>query len=169
MNKQRPLKGIELGGTRTLVPAAEYGTNLPNAALFSGGSSHVTPVQDIESGAFGAIFDGRGNPIDRGAMGATFIKTDRTVISWTMLFLPNVVDSMRIDIWRIPFASYPLISGANSICGGNRPEIIGGTMNMNTTLPMWTPSLNAGDTIVFVCWARVTPKWCAIVVNTSEP
>jgi len=51
-----------------------------------------------------------------------------------------------IDVWKVPFASFPP-SVANSITGGNYPTISGTSSASDGVLSGWTKPVNAGDVI----------------------
>ena len=55
--------------------------------------------------------------------------------------------SVKVDIWKGDYAS-AVPADANSICGGNEPEISSGYKDADTTLTSWTKAIVAGDSLV---------------------
>lgn len=56
--------------------------------------------------------------------------------------------SCSIDIWKLPFGSYPP-TVANSITGGSPPAISSGNTFEDSTLTGWTTDISAGDVLLF--------------------
>lgn len=56
--------------------------------------------------------------------------------------------SCAIDIWKTSLGSYPP-DASDSICGGNEPEISGGTHHFDGDLTGWDTAINANDVLLF--------------------
>ena len=57
--------------------------------------------------------------------------------------------SCVIDVRKTTLAGLPA-TGANSICGGNKPTIVVGRFDTDSALAGWTTSVAAGDVLTFV-------------------
>lgn len=57
--------------------------------------------------------------------------------------------SCVLDVWKIPFTSFPPSSG-NSITASAKPTISAGTTYSDFTLTGWNRTINAGDVLAFV-------------------
>lgn len=56
--------------------------------------------------------------------------------------------SCVIDIWKDSYSNFPPVD-ADSITGGNEPEISGGDKYSDPTLSGWTTTIAAGDVLRF--------------------
>jgi len=62
--------------------------------------------------------------------------------------LDGLTGSIKIDIWKDTYANYPP-TDADTITGGNEPEISSGVKDEDTTLTSWTKTLSKGDWLIF--------------------
>lgn len=104
-------------------------------------------VDDIESRlnlrTFGITIDGASNPIVTGIKGYAIIPYDCEILAWYIV--ADTVGSVEIDVWKA--ASIP--TGANSICGADRPRLVSAQENQNETLTTWTIAVTSSDVVAF--------------------
>jgi hypothetical protein len=101
----------------------------------------------------GMCFDGAGLPLTVGMKDyARYLRGAGTIVSVTILSTDGgaTSGSVVIDIWKEgTFASYPP-TDADSITGGNEPELSGATHSEDTTLTSYsTVAVAAGDVFGF--------------------
>jgi hypothetical protein len=58
------------------------------------------------------------------------------------------VGSITVDIWKVPFASWPPSNG-NSITGGLKPTLSGVDKSQISVLTGWTTAVSAGEYLLF--------------------
>ena len=79
-----------------------------------------------------------------------FIEIPRAcVIRGVRLFTSSVSGSCVVDIRRDSYGNFPP-TNVDSICGGAKPQIIGGTKYEDVSLSGWQRNLNAGDVLSIV-------------------
>ena len=88
------------------------------------------------------LIDGGGSVITTGIKGDIEIPFDCTIISVSLL--ADQSGSIKVDIWKDSYTNYPP-TDADTITGGNEPEISSGIKDQDSTLTSWTTSLSAGD------------------------
>lgn len=155
---------------QAVVPGAEVFGAVTGLCNHGKGTSTVivNPVQDVDTGAIGAVFDGGGYPLEVNSQGSIYVKAACTILSWTILFLVGVVDSVQFSIYRTTYANYESITSADSITGGNDPFVTSANKNQQNILTGWETTINAGDTLVFNCTSRGTPTWAVLVLDTQK-
>lgn len=92
------------------------------------------------------------------ASGGSFSVVSNTRMAWTAPYAGKITawalladqnTASVVDIWKVPFVSYPPNAG-NSITGGAPPTIIAGSQSgTSASLGAWTQNFNAGDTFIF--------------------
>jgi len=92
------------------------------------------------------IIDGGGSAITTGEKGHLEIPFDCEIQRVTLL--ADQSGSIKIDIWKDIYANFPP-DDADSICGGNEPEISSAQKYQDATLSGWTKTINAGDILAF--------------------
>lgn len=92
------------------------------------------------------VIDGGGAPVPVGIVADRYIPYAGTIKSVTLL--ADQVGSVIVDIWSVPYASYPA-AGGNSITGSSLPTITTGVKSQDTTLSGWTTALAIGDCLRF--------------------
>lgn len=92
------------------------------------------------------IIDGGGSAIEAGVAGDQEVPFNCKIKASTLLASPS--GSIKIDIWKDTYANFPP-DNADSICGGNEPEIVAGVKDQDTTLTGWTKTLKKGDILRF--------------------
>ena len=118
-----------------------------------------TPGQRVRSGGPGVcenweddivtrdfIIDGGGSVIATGEHG--HIVLDYNCEIEQVSLLADQSGSIKIDIWKDTYANFPP-DNADSICGGNEPEIVGAQKDQDSTLTGWTTGITAGDILAF--------------------
>lgn len=132
----------------TLVDASDASPFGNGDALFL----HFTPAGDIglsaqaiESG-FSFVFSNSGAVLSTGLYGWIEIPYDCEIQS--VRLVADQTGSVLIDIWREIYASLPA-TNADSITGGNEPELTSDLTYEDDTLTGWTNTLSAGDWLYF--------------------
>lgn len=86
---------------------------------------------------------GSSTPIPTGIVGFARVPWNCTIIRATLI--SDVNTNMVMDVW-FDAATYPP-TDADSITGGNEPELVGADEFTDTTLTSWSPALTAGGWI----------------------
>lgn len=92
------------------------------------------------------VIDGGGSAIEAGIAGDLEVPFDCDIESSSLL--ADQTGSIKVDIWKDTYANFPP-TDADSICGGNEPEIAAGVKDQDTTLTGWTKALARGDILRF--------------------
>jgi len=92
------------------------------------------------------VIDGGGSEITTGEKGHLEIPFKCEIERVTLL--ADVSGSIVIDIWKDTYANFPP-TDADTICGGNEPELDGAQKYQDATLTDWTKSIAAGDILAF--------------------
>ena len=116
-------------------------------------------IQRHEPLSINFFIDGGGAVIDTGVRGCVRIPFPCSLRSVTLL--ADQAGSIKIDVWKDSFASYPP-TDADTITGGNEPEIVAATKKEDSTLTGWTKDLNAGDILYFNVDSVTTIEWVLI-------
>lgn len=112
---------------------------------------HFSPAGDVgpgitaNSGIEVVIGDGT-NVITTGVKGYLEVPFDCEI--QTVTLVSGLTGSIVIDIWADDFAAFPP-TNADSITGGNEPELTSDQTYQDGTLTGWTTSLTAGDWLAF--------------------
>lgn len=72
--------------------------------------------------------------------------------------------SIKIDIWKDSYGNYPP-TDADSICGGNEPEIVGGVKYSDAVLTDWDLHINNGDVLFFNVDSVTDIEKCLVVLK----
>lgn len=166
-----PIKGTESSQLRqAVVPGAEIFGPVSGLCNHGKGTTVIPPPppQDIDTGAIGAVFDGGGFPLEVNSQGSIYVKAACTILSWTILFLVGVTDSVEFGIYRTTYANYESLTTTDSITGGNNPFVTSANKNQQNILTGWETTINAGDTLVFNCNSRGAPTWAVLVLSTQK-
>jgi len=117
-----------------------------NGIEFSG-TPGIRQTTAARTRQIGITIDGAGSPITTGVKGYKSFPVAGTITGWRLL--ADTTGSVVVDIWKATFANYPPVN-ADSITGGNEPEITAGNDSAeDTTLSGWTTSVSAGDVFGF--------------------
>jgi len=111
------------------------------------------------------FIDGGGGAITTGIKGGLEIPMALTIDRCTLL--PDQSGSIKIDIWKDTYANYPP-TDADTITGGNEPEISASTKDQDSTLTSWTTSITAGDILFFNVDSCTTITWCLLSLKCSR-
>ncbi len=103
------------------------------------------------------IIDGSGSAITTGIKGDMVVCAGTIVGVW---LLADQTGSIKVDLWKDTYANFPP-TDADTIMGGNEPEISSATKDVDTTLTGWTTSLTATDII------RVNVDSCATITRCT--
>lgn len=110
---------------------------------------------------FGIDIDGAGNPIVTGIKGYAIIPYNCEILAWYIV--ADTVGSIEIDVWKAP--SIP--TGANSICGADRPKLVSAQENQNETLTAWTINVTSGDVVAFNVVSASTVTKVNLIIKTK--
>lgn len=117
---------------------------LGTGLTMSGTVISSTPAANIRT--IGISVDGGGVVLTSGVKGDIYVPFACTITGVTLL--SDTDGSVVIDIWKNVFANYPP-TDADSITGGNEPELSTADTYQDTTLTGWTTAISAGDTLRF--------------------
>jgi len=84
--------------------------------------------------------------ISTGVQGYLEVPMNLTINSWKLM--ANTSGSIVVDIWKVPFASFPPNSG-NSITASAIPALVSAQSNSSSTLTGWTTTLTKADILAF--------------------
>ena len=143
--------------TSEVLGGVKVGTNL---SISEGVLSADTQVQ-YEWKSF--IIDGGGSTIETG------IKGDMVLPACTIkevMLLADQTGSIKVDIWKDAYANYPP-TDADSICGGNEPEISSGTKDNDSTLMDWTTTVTAEDILRINVDSCTTIERCTVALKVE--
>ena len=87
-----------------------------------------------------------GAPVTTGIKADLFVPFSCVISQWTLL--GDQVGSIVVDIWKVPYASYPPVVG-NSITGSALPTISSAVKGQSNVLTGWTTAITAGDVLRF--------------------
>jgi len=143
------------------TPVKKHNPTASGEAGFDNPRENIDPkvIQRWEPLSINFFIDGGGAEIDTGIKGCLRIPFPCTIQRSTLLV--DQSGSIKIDIWKDSYGNYPP-TDADSICGGNEPEISGATKNEDSTLTSWSKDLDAGDIIYFNVDSVATCTWCLI-------
>jgi len=110
------------------------------------------------------IIDNPGSAIPTGAKGP-FMVPAGTIVA--VRLLADQTGSIKIDLWKDSFANYPP-TDADSICGGNEPEITNDDTYEDTTLTGWTTTLAADDIIMVNVDSCTTIERCSVILKIQR-
>ena len=92
------------------------------------------------------IIDSGGAAILTGVKGSLVVPFNCVISGWTLT--ADVSGSIQIDIWKATYAAYPP-TVANTISPSNKALISASNKATSSTLTGWSPTINAGDILVF--------------------
>lgn len=116
--------------------------------IIVGQGTTVTPILQARQAAIGFVIDGGGAVITSGLKGLIEVPFPATMARCTVL--GDVSGNIDLDISKVPYASYPLVSSA---CGsGLKPHTSGDIKYQDTALTAWGKSIASGDILGF--WAN---------------
>lgn len=91
--------------------------------------------------------DGGDVALQAGYSDFIFLPTAGTIAEWVIL--ADAVGNIKIDVWKCAYADYPPVD-ADSICGGNEPEIVAADKGWDVDLSDWgSVAVLAGDCLKF--------------------
>jgi len=122
-------------------------------------------LQDLGLGAIIFIIDGGGSAITTGKKGHLEIPFKCEIQRATLL--ADQTGSIKIDIWKDTYANFPP-TDADSICGGNEPEIASSDKDQDATLTGWTKIINEGDILAFNVDSVATIQRITLVLKVKK-
>lgn len=111
------------------------------------------------------IIDGGGDAITTGQKGHLVAPLDCTITSVELE--ADQSGSIKVDIWKDTYANFPP-TDADSICGGNEPEIATAQKYKDTTLTGWTTSLSKGDILAYNVDSITTITRCSVILLVEK-
>jgi len=111
------------------------------------------------------IIDGGGAVITTGEKGHI-----PTPLSCTITSVELEADrdgSIKVDIWKDNYASFPP-TNADTICGGNEPEIAAAQKYKDTTLTGWTKDITEGDILAFNVDSILTMQRVTVTLHVEK-
>lgn len=111
------------------------------------------------------VIDGSGAEIETGEKGHIVVPFGCKIKE--VWLLADQSGSIKVDIWKDTYANYPP-TDADSICGGNEPEISSATKDKDTTLTGWTTTLNEDDILAFNVDSVTTIERCTVVLKVER-
>lgn len=92
------------------------------------------------------VIDGGGSAISAGEKGHLVVPFACTITE--VQLEADQPGSIKVDIWKDTYANFPP-TDADTICGGNEPEISGAQKHKDTTLTGWIKSISVGGILAF--------------------
>jgi len=122
-----------------------YTDEAKKRALVNAGESALEFA--TEEGGLDFIIDGGLDVITTGEKGHREVPFDCEIAS--VEIFADQDGAIKVDIWKTNYANFPP-ANANSICGGNEPEIAAsGDKYQDSTLTNWTKTLSKGDVLAY--------------------
>ncbi len=112
------------------------------------------------------VIDGGGSVIGAGIAGFLGVPFDCAIEAVELL--ADQAGSIKVDIWKATYANFPP-TDADTICGGNDPEIVSGIKDQDTTLTGWTIILTEGEVLAFNVDSATTITRCTVILRVKEP
>lgn len=109
--------------------------------------------------------DGVGAVLTTGVKGEATLDFACTITGWVLL--ADQSGDLVIDIWKDTFANYPP-TVADTITGGNQPELSATDHARDTTLSGWTKTVTAGDTFRFNIDSVATVTRATLALSLTE-
>jgi len=122
-------------------------------------------LNSLEIAGIVFIIDGGGSAITTGEKGHLRIPFKCEIQRVTLL--ADQSGSIKIDIWKDTYANFPP-TDADSICGGNEPEISSAQKYQDSTLSGWTKTINAGDILAFNVDSAATIERVTLVLKVRK-
>jgi len=119
-----------------------------------------------ESGINVVIGDGV-NEISTGLAIGVEAPFDMTLESASIFAIDGNSGSVKVDIWKDTYANFPP-TDADTITGGEEPEISSGTKSQDTSLTSWTKTITKGDIIYFNVDSVTTLTKVLVSLKTSK-
>jgi len=166
-NKAAASGYASLDASSTVVQNPANATATPTAAKIpiagSGGTLAAgwLPISVQQTGAIGISIDGGGSAITTGIKGDIFIPFACAIDTWTVLL--DQSGSIVLDLWKIPYASYPP-TVANTITASEKPTV-SGTLQATGNCAGWITTVSAGDVIRFNVDSASTATRATLVVK----
>jgi len=111
------------------------------------------------------MIDGGGSAITVGEKGHLRIPVSCVIERATLL--ADQVGSIKIDIWKDTYANFPP-TNADTITGGNEPEIVAGQKDEDSTLTGWIKTINADDILAYNVDSCATIQRCVVMLKVRR-
>ena len=119
----------------------------------------------IRESALEFVIDGGGAPITTGEKGHLVVPFACTITE--VQLEADQSGDIKVDIWKDTYANFPP-TDADTICGGNEPEISSGQKDKDSTLTGWTKSLSAEDILAFNVDSCATITRCSVILLVTK-
>ena len=117
------------------------------------------------------VIPGGGAEIGAGIAGFLGVPFDCEIEAVELL--PDQPGSIKVDIWKCTYAQFDAGAthpvDADTITGGNEPEIVAGSKDQDTILTGWTVILAQGDILAFNVDSATTITRCTVILRVREP
>lgn len=110
------------------------------------------------------VIDGGGSAITTGEKGHMVVPFNRTITE--VQLEADQPGSIKVDIWKDSYANFPP-TDADSICGGNEPEIAAAQKYRDAVLSGWTKVLSKGDILAYNVDSVATITRCSVVLLSA--
>ncbi|MBA7627939.1 hypothetical protein ES703_35408 [subsurface metagenome] len=74
---------------------------------------------------------------------------------------------IKVDIWKDTYANFPP-TDADTICGGNEPEMSSAQKDQDATLTGWTTAIAEGDILAYNVDSCTTITRCTITLHVKK-
>lgn len=111
------------------------------------------------------IRDAQSSAIVPGLKGYLEVQMALTINSWKLM--ADQSGSAVVDIWKVPFASFPPNSG-NTITGSAPPTLTAAQSATSSTLTGWTTTINKGDILAFNVNSNATCQQITISLDCGR-
>ena len=111
-------------------------------------SSVLYVAENIPEVGINVVIGDGANEISTGVAIGVEAPFDMTIESASIFALDGNTGSIKVDVWKDTYANFPP-TDADTITGGEEPEITAGTKNQDTSLTSWTKTITKGDIIYF--------------------
>ena len=122
-------------------------------------------VKVVKKSALIFIIDGGGVEISAGEKGYIVVPYNCTITE--VQLEADRVGSIKVDIWNDNYTSFPP-TVADTICGGNEPEIVAAQKYQDTALIAWTKSLTEAGILAFNVDSALTIQRCTIILLVEK-
>ena len=122
-------------------------------------------VKSRKKAAIQFIIDGGGTGITAGEKGYAVVPFDCNIAE--VQLEADQPGSIKVDIWKDNYTNFPP-TNADSICGGNEPEIAAAQKYRDTTLTAWTKALTEADIIAFNVDSVLTIQRCTVILMVEK-
>ena len=111
------------------------------------------------------VIDGGGAVISTGEKGYILVPFGCTITE--VQLVADRAGSIKVDIWNDNYTNFPP-TDADTICGGNEPEIVAAQKYRDTTLTAWTRTLTEATILAFNVDSATTIQRCTVILLVEK-